>query len=250
MRVGGDLTQWVLLRIGAGESGEFGLDAPVGRVTSQASGVWESAASSDAAPRRSGSQPQASSTAAGIDGLRSRLSQTQSEPAWRRAPDLSVPAERAGNQRSGPGLVQRHHLRADGSWVHVFGGGDGLVEPVCAGLGAVQQLGQRVLHPRLDGGAGGGPAAVHLQHRPGKPVHQRGRWIDNRFIERLWRSVKQEDIYVQDYGDGLAAQRGLSRWFGDYNTVRPHQALGYATPGELYHSPESYGAKPAAWRWR
>ena len=78
----------------------------------------------------------------------------------------------------------------------------------------------------------------------------RGRWIDNRFIERLWRSVKQEDIYVQDYADGLTAQRGLARWFGDYNGHRPHQALGYATPGELYYSPESYGAKPAAWRWR
>jgi len=78
----------------------------------------------------------------------------------------------------------------------------------------------------------------------------RGRWIDNRFIERLWRSVKQEDIYVQDYGDGLTAQRGLARWFADYNTARPHQALGYAMPAELYHSPESYGAKPAAWRWK
>ena len=78
----------------------------------------------------------------------------------------------------------------------------------------------------------------------------RGRWIDNRFIERLWRSVKQEDIYVQDYADGLTAQRGLGRWFGQYNTERPHQALEYSTPAELYHSPESYGAKPAAWRWR
>lgn len=78
----------------------------------------------------------------------------------------------------------------------------------------------------------------------------RGRWIDNRFIERLWRSVKPEDIGLQDYGDGLSAHRGLSRWFADYNTVRPHQALGNATPAEVYHSPESYGAKPAAWSWR
>ena len=78
----------------------------------------------------------------------------------------------------------------------------------------------------------------------------RGRWIDNRFIERLWRSVKQEDIYVQDYADGLTAQRGLTQWFGEYNEVRPHQALDYATPGEWYHSPESYGARPAAWRWK
>ena len=77
----------------------------------------------------------------------------------------------------------------------------------------------------------------------------RGRWIDNRFIERLWRSVKQEDIYPQDYADGLTAQRGLARWFTAYNQQRPHQALNYATPGELYHAPESYGAKPAAWQW-
>lgn len=78
----------------------------------------------------------------------------------------------------------------------------------------------------------------------------RGRWIDNRFIERLWRSAKQEDIYLQDYSDGLTAQRGLARWFEEYNTRRPHQALGYATPGDLYHYPESHGAKPAAWRWK
>ena len=78
----------------------------------------------------------------------------------------------------------------------------------------------------------------------------RGRWLDNRFIERLWRSVKQEDIYLQDYGDGLSARRGLSRWFEDYNQRRPHQALGYATPAEWYHSPESFGAKPASWRWK
>jgi putative transposase len=78
----------------------------------------------------------------------------------------------------------------------------------------------------------------------------RGRWIDNRFIERLWRSVKQEDIYVQDYAGGLTAQRGLAQWFSRYNTARPHQALGYATPAQWYHSPESYGTRPAAWRWK
>ncbi len=78
----------------------------------------------------------------------------------------------------------------------------------------------------------------------------RGRWIDNRFIERLWRSVKQEDIYLQDYADGLTAQRGLARWFADYNGGRPHQSLNYATPEEWYFSPESYGARPAVWRWR
>ena len=75
----------------------------------------------------------------------------------------------------------------------------------------------------------------------------RGRWIDNRFIERLWRSVKYEDIYINDYGDGLSAERGLRHWFAQYNQERPHQGLGNATPAEWYRSAETYGGKPANW---
>ena len=75
----------------------------------------------------------------------------------------------------------------------------------------------------------------------------RGRWMDNRFIERLWRSLKYEDIYLRGYEHGLELRRGVGNWFGDYNECRPHQALGYATPAEVYRAPESYGAKPASW---
>lgn len=70
----------------------------------------------------------------------------------------------------------------------------------------------------------------------------RGRWIDNRFIERLWRSLKYEDVYLQDYLDGLELGRGMNRWFEDYNQCRPHQALGYACPAEVYHDPAAHGA--------
>jgi putative transposase len=75
----------------------------------------------------------------------------------------------------------------------------------------------------------------------------RGRWMDNRFIERLWRSVKYEDIYLNDYDDGLSADRGLRTWFEHYNQARPHQGLGNATPAEWYRSPESYGGQAASW---
>jgi putative transposase len=75
----------------------------------------------------------------------------------------------------------------------------------------------------------------------------RGRWLDNRFIERLWRSVKYEDIYLQDYDGGLDAVRGLGRWFDSYNQERPHQALGYATPWEVYFDGRAHGAKPRSW---
>lgn len=74
-----------------------------------------------------------------------------------------------------------------------------------------------------------------------------GRWMDNRFIERLWWSTKYEDVYLNDYGDGLAAGRGLTQWFERYNTQRPHQALDYATPADWYFSPQAYGGQPATW---
>lgn len=75
----------------------------------------------------------------------------------------------------------------------------------------------------------------------------RGRWVDNRFIERLWRSVKYEDIYLNDYGDGLAAGRGLGVWFEKYNHDRPHQALGNATPADWYQRPQDFAGQPATW---
>jgi len=62
----------------------------------------------------------------------------------------------------------------------------------------------------------------------------RGRVTDNIFIERLWRSVKYEDIYLRDYADGTAARQGLERYFRFYNTERRHQALGNRMPIEVY----------------
>ena len=58
----------------------------------------------------------------------------------------------------------------------------------------------------------------------------RGRWMDNVFIERLWRSLKHEDIYLKGYGDGFEARLGISSWMEFYNERRLHQALGYRTP--------------------
>jgi putative transposase len=58
----------------------------------------------------------------------------------------------------------------------------------------------------------------------------RGRWMDNVFIERLWRSLKHEDIYLKGYADGREARAGIASWIAFYNTRRPHQALGNRTP--------------------
>jgi putative transposase len=58
----------------------------------------------------------------------------------------------------------------------------------------------------------------------------RGRWIDNVFIERLWRSLKYEDIYLKGYADGREARAGIGEWLTFYNHRRPHQALANRTP--------------------
>jgi putative transposase len=76
-------------------------------------------------------------------------------------------------------------------------------------IGAVEGLGMKVSH---DG---------------------RGRALDNAMVERLWRTVKYEDIYLRDYGSPVELRQGLGRYFGFYNEERPHQALDYRTPGEV-----------------
>lgn len=62
----------------------------------------------------------------------------------------------------------------------------------------------------------------------------RGRAFDNIFTERLWRSVKYEDVYLKDYEAVDEARQGLTEYFGFYNTDRLHQALGYRTPAEVH----------------
>ena len=59
--------------------------------------------------------------------------------------------------------------------------------------------------------------------------------------------MKYESIYLWGHVDAREANTSLRKWFAGYNTLRPHQALSYATPWEWYRTPESYGARPAAW---
>jgi putative transposase len=62
----------------------------------------------------------------------------------------------------------------------------------------------------------------------------RGRALDNVFVERLWRTVKQEEVYLKDYETPWQATQELARFFVRYNGERPHQALGYQTPAAVY----------------
>ncbi|MEL6229683.1 MAG: IS3 family transposase [Cyanobacteria bacterium J06627_3] len=63
----------------------------------------------------------------------------------------------------------------------------------------------------------------------------RGRCHDNIFIERLWRSVKWELIYIKAFDDGTHLMKEVKNWFNFYNQIRPHQSLNYRTPDEIYY---------------
>ena len=64
----------------------------------------------------------------------------------------------------------------------------------------------------------------------------KGRALDNIFVERLWRSVKYEEVYLKGYENGKEAWEGLRSYFEYYNSRRPHQALGYKKPKEVHFS--------------
>jgi putative transposase len=74
----------------------------------------------------------------------------------------------------------------------------------------------------------------------------KGRWIDNVFIERLWRSVKYEEIYLRGYANGTEARHCLSRYFAFYNSKRLYENLDYATPDEVYFAGLATVTKAAA----
>lgn len=76
--------------------------------------------------------------------------------------------------------------------------------------------------------------AILLRDNVRVSMDGKGRYMDNIFVERLWRSVKHEHIYLHDYADGMELWKGLDWYFDLHNNHKPHEGLGYAIPAELY----------------
>jgi putative transposase len=74
------------------------------------------------------------------------------------------------------------------------------------------------------------------QNRINISMDGRGRCLDNIFVERLWRTVKQENIYLNDYQNILETKNGLNQYFTFYNNQRRHQSLNYETPAQIYYN--------------
>jgi putative transposase len=83
---------------------------------------------------------------------------------------------------------------------------------------------------------------VLLDHGIAISMDGRGRALDNIFVERLWRTVKYEDVYIKGYASLPELLLGLTEYFVFYNGVRPHQSLGYRTPEDVHRSGTGGGA--------
>ena len=92
------------------------------------------------------------------------------------------------------------------------------------------------------------PPWVRLLQEAGVSISMdgKGRALANIFVERLWRTVKYEEVYLHDYRTPREARQGLSRYFDFYNHRRVHQALDYHTPAEVYSA--GSGAAPLGGR--
>ena len=75
---------------------------------------------------------------------------------------------------------------------------------------------------------------VLKQHEIKISMDGKGAWRDNVFVERLWKSVKYEEVYLQGYGAVSEARTSIGRYFGFYTTRRPHSSLDGKTPDQIY----------------
>ena len=78
----------------------------------------------------------------------------------------------------------------------------------------------------------------------------KGRWMDNVMIERLWRSLKYECIYLNAFETGSEARQGISRWINRYNSQRPHSSLDDRTPDEAYWQNRGPATPVRSSQWR
>ena len=83
------------------------------------------------------------------------------------------------------------------------------------------------------------------QHGVRISMDGKGRYADNILLDRLWRTVKYEKVYLKAYSNGREAKTGLDVYFSFYNNQRPHQALGYRTPAEVHSTASDEPSK----RW-
>ena len=152
-------------------------------------------------------------------------------------------------------MVLRYHLYSDAARACLPVRGDGLAHALCAWLVGLQHDGRGIDKPGAgkrrkecrklpeifntdQGSQFTSPEWVGKLEGLGIKVSMdgKGRWMDNVFIERLWRTLKYEDVYLKEYGTLCDLRQGLGEWFNRYHTWRTHQALGNRSPEKAYRA--------------
>lgn len=235
--------------------------------------VWQPPDGTAPQPPRPYGRASAGAAADDEDGAGAHLPAPTDERSAPRAPDLPVPAARSGDHAVGSRLVRRHHLPADAARLPLSGRHHGLGVAQGACLAVVEHDGCGVLRRGFEGSAGTLRQADIFNTDQGSQftstdftsvlrnadvrvsMDGRGRWMDNVFIERLWRSLKYECVYLNAFETGSELRTGLGRWISYYNGQRPHSRLAGRKPDEIYggSARRHIRGMPLIWRspeWR
>ena len=196
-------------------------------------------------------EPEAGAAADAHHGVAGHLSATWHQPAGAGASGLSLPVGKDQSYPAQPGVGGRHHLLAHGPGLYLVAimdwhsryvvawrlsntleadfCVDALKEALGQGQPEVFNTDQGSQFTSLEF------TQVLQEHGVKISMDGKGRYNGNIFVERLWRIVKYEEVYLKAYANGTEARRELSVYFRFYNDQRPHQALGYRTPAEMFH---------------
>ena len=153
--------------------------------------------------------------------------------------------------RPHPRVVRRYHVCADAAGLLVSGGRAGLVPSIRGAWALSNRLEARFCLEAVDQALETGRPEIFNTEQGAQFIGEaftgrlaeahirismegRGRALDNVFVERLWRSVKYEELYRRDYADGAEAWSGVRRHGSFYNTARRHQSLGRRTSADVY----------------
>ena len=219
----------VLLCAQGGEPFESGADASDRRVVHEVPVLRQPPDGPPVAAGRRLRRPSPGSQVDAIDRPGGDLSGAENQRAASHAPDLSLSSQRDGYRPAQSGLVRRHHLYPRPAWLSVPGSDHGLGDALARyGQPEIFNTDQGSQFTSLDFTGVLKNASIRIS------MDGRGRCMDNIFIERLWRSLKYEAVYLHELTDGFAAERVIGEWIGFYNTERPHSSLGGQTPAEAY----------------
>src|ERR1700726_1092733 len=213
----------------------------------------------DAGPCRQSQTGPTPDAAAGTGG---DLPTPEHEQSGSGPQDLPVPPRWDRDRAGQSGMVLGRYLHPDGQGLPLPGGHHGLGETSGAGVAVVQPARRCFLCRCTRGSARSLRPPRDLQYRPEPApakaggsqftsddftgtlkrhaitisMDGKGRYMDNIFVERLWRSLKYEEVYLNAYASVAEAKAGIGSWLGFYNEERQHQSLGYRTPRQAYEA--------------